>query len=85
MNFELPAIVSDGVKTAPDLVLNGNCGFVYPRGDVSKLAENIQKILTDNQLRLEFGKNALSVVSKWSFGEDVRGILNALKFLNPNF
>ncbi len=81
LNFGLPAIVSDGVKTGPDLILKGDCGFVYPVGDVPKLAEYIEKILTDDELRLKFGKNALDIVSKWNLAEDVKGIIKAIQYV----
>lgn len=80
-NFELPVIASDGVKTAPDLVLVGECGFVYPAGNVSKLAENIHEILKNDSLRAKFGRNALETVSKWSYEEDVKGIAKAIQYV----
>ena len=81
LNFGLPVIVSDGVKTAPDIVLGGNCGFVYPVGDILKLAEKLEEILKNRDLRFALGRSALNVVSKWSFNEDVKGILKALEFI----
>lgn len=81
LNFGLPVIVSSGVKTAPGIVLKGDCGFIYPAGDISKLTEYIEKLISDDKLRLEFGKNALAVILKWSYKEDVKGILQAIQYV----
>ncbi len=81
LNFELPIIVSDGVKTAPDLILNGGCGFVYEAGNIRQLTNNIEKLITDDKLRSKLGKNALDVASKWSPEENVKGIMSAVRYV----
>ncbi len=40
----IPAIVSDNVGCAPDLIINGKTGFIYPNSQTSSLAQCILKI-----------------------------------------
>lgn len=81
MNFGLPVITSDKVGAAYDLVRAGENGFIYPDGDVDKLAEFLSRLIANAELREKMGKRSLDIVSKWSFREDVEGILAALKYL----
>lgn len=84
MNFQMPIIASDGVKTVSDLVRDGNSGFIYPVGDFQELAKYLEKILADEKLRLRLGQNAYNTVSKWSFEEDIKGIIRALDYVTKD-
>ncbi len=82
MNFALPVVVSDGVGTAPDLVRGGENGFVFAQGDVEALAQCLAKLLKDRRSAQSMGRRSLEIVSQWSFEEDVKGILAALKHVS---
>ena len=41
----LPAVVSDAAGCAPDLIVEGETGIVYPVGNISALADSIQRML----------------------------------------
>jgi glycosyltransferase involved in cell wall biosynthesis len=43
----LPAIVSDQVGCGPDLVIDGETGWVVPMGDVTRLADRIQQAVRE--------------------------------------
>jgi len=45
MNFGLPAVVSDMVGCAGDLVKDGVNGSIFKKGNIEKLAEAIQQVL----------------------------------------
>jgi glycosyltransferase involved in cell wall biosynthesis len=46
MLFGRPAIVSSGVGCQPDLVIDGQTGFVFPVGDAVALRQQISKMMT---------------------------------------
>jgi glycosyltransferase involved in cell wall biosynthesis len=46
MQFGLPAIVSDGVGCHPDLVREGETGFVFTSGSAAELAEKMTQYVT---------------------------------------
>lgn len=79
MNTRLPVVSSDGVGAAPDLVIPGKTGAIYPKGDVNALA-NVLADLTADKARLhQLGENALAHINTWSFRENVTGIAAALR------
>ncbi len=81
MNFGLPIITTNKVGTAPDIIKNGENGFIYPVGDIDALCECLSKLLSDVGLIKRMGEKSLEIVSKWSFEEDLNGILKALEYV----
>lgn len=59
----LPAISTD-VSGASELIEDGKSGFIVPNNVVEKLVENIQKILSDESLQQQFGKQAVKLNDK---------------------
>lgn len=84
MNFGLPAIVTDAVATAPDLVKPGRTGFVYPVGNIKRLSNYIEKLYRDKKLYRNMAQNTDALIKKWNFDEDVRGLLNAIEYVTGN-
>ncbi len=81
MNFGLPIITTDQVGAALDLVKDGENGFIYPVGDIGKLAECSLKLLRDAELREKMRRKSLEMIEKWSYQEDISGILSALEYV----
>jgi glycosyltransferase involved in cell wall biosynthesis len=79
MCFGLPVVASDAVGAAPDLVRDGENGFVYPAGDTQALAEALGRVLASLERRLQMGVRSREIVSGYSYEADVRGILEALE------
>jgi len=76
MACEKPVIASaiGGIK---DVIENGVSGTLVPPGDVDALKENIIRILSDEQLAHELGKNARKrVVDRFSLDRMVEDTLN---------
>jgi glycosyltransferase involved in cell wall biosynthesis len=57
MGAGLP-VVASRVGGVPDLVLEGETGFMIPPDDVEKYAEKILLLLKNDQLRQKLGSNA---------------------------
>lgn len=81
MNFGLPIIATDQVGATPDLVKDGENGFVYPVGNIERLADCLIRLLKDYQLRERMGKSSLEIINKWSYKEDLKGIVAALDYV----
>lgn len=77
----LPIIASDKVGAARDLVREGVNGFVYPSGNASLLADRLQRILGDENLRRDMSAQSRAVIQGWGIGEAVTGVLRALEYL----
>ncbi len=55
-------VVSTYHSGIPELVLDGKTGFLVPERDIDALAEKLENLITDQQLREEFGKNGAEVI-----------------------
>jgi glycosyltransferase involved in cell wall biosynthesis len=76
----LPAIVSDGVGCAPDLVLDGETGWSFPVGDAGVLAERLGTARARRAELPSMGERARRcVVSSYSVSRAVEGTLGALR------
>lgn len=63
-----PAIVSDKVGCAVDMVHPGNTGWVFPSGNVEALTDCMQKALALGKERLaKMGIQAFDLIQSWSF------------------
>lgn len=78
MNAGRPVIVSDVVGCAPDLVLDGQTGFIFPVGDREALADRMNYLLRNPAMSILMGEQARLRVSEYSFDENSRVVLNAL-------
>jgi L-malate glycosyltransferase len=66
MACQVPVIAS-GVGGVPEVVDDGDTGFLSAVGDVDKMADDAVTLLTDKTLRREMGKRArASAVSRYS-------------------
>ncbi|WP_456324762.1 glycosyltransferase family 4 protein, partial [Desulfonauticus submarinus] len=84
MNFGMVPIVSDKIGTRFDLVEKNKNGFVFKLGDIKELADVLDKLLKDRVLRRNLSQKTIEVVKKWSFENEVSGVLEALNYLNKN-
>jgi glycosyltransferase involved in cell wall biosynthesis len=75
MNFGLPIVLSQNVGCAPDLVSEGKNGFVVKVDDEKDLAEALERLITDAQLRARFGAYSAAVIEDYSIGRCADGIV----------
>ena len=82
MACALPAILSDQVGSAIDLVSSGKTGETFPCGDVAALAEAIRRMAGDRGKLQAMGAEAQRRVhSEYNFDRVVEGVLAALRSL----
>lgn len=74
----LPAIVSDTVGCADDLIVAGETGSVFPAGDVAALSGRMIDLATNADARLRQGAAARRRVARFDVRDAVRGTLDAI-------
>lgn len=75
MNVGKAVVVSDQVGCAPDLVIQGQNGQIFPVGNTSALAEALQWGIANAK---SAGNLSLQRIQTWSFQEDLQGLKQAL-------
>lgn len=81
MCFGLPIIVSDQVGAGADLVKDNVNGFVYECGNITMLTDKLRQLLTNNDLRQKMREASLKLVNRWSYKENIEGIISCLKMI----
>lgn len=81
MNAGKAVIVTDQVGCAPDLVKNGENGFVVPAHNIAALAEALTQATSDPERCRAMGRKSLDIINRWSFEEDVDGLISALNYV----
>ena len=64
-SMSLPIICTDRVGSAPDLVVDGENGYIVPAGDTKQLAYRIRELLTDDEKRHHFADSSRRVFEKY--------------------
>jgi glycosyltransferase involved in cell wall biosynthesis len=78
----LPAIVSDAVGCAPDLIIHGETGFVFPMGDVAALADAVRRMCASPSARESMGRRARThVCGAYTVEHAVAGVVDAVSSL----
>jgi glycosyltransferase involved in cell wall biosynthesis len=78
MTCGLPAVVSDKVGCAADLVTDEETGFVYPCGDVAALAAQMLRLAGDPTLRARLADAARRRVQSYSIQAAADGLCRAI-------
>ena len=77
MLFGLPAIVSDRVGCGPDLVSDGQTGFIVPFARPDVLAERLHELARDDAARRRLGEKAYARVLGYSPRRGARATIAA--------
>lgn len=80
----LPSVSTD-IAGIPEIVHQGETGFVVPRGDVPALTHALAQLIDDDALRLQMGERAVRVVSQnYDAETNARRLLDLLKQVADN-
>ncbi len=79
MNAARPVIVTNEVGAAPDLVQEGENGYVVPVGDIEALARRLKDVVCDLDNARRMGRKSLEIINRWSFQGDLDGLNQALE------
>ena len=83
MNAGRAVIVSDQVGCGPDLVKNGENGYIFRAGDSGALAEALAKVLENRERCRLLGRNSLKIMAAWGLEEDILGLKTAFRAISP--
>jgi glycosyltransferase involved in cell wall biosynthesis len=78
MNFALPIVVSDKVGCGPDLVREGQSGFVVSADDLRGLADRLEVLVDSEELRLRLGNVSRRIVAELTYDSAATGVLQAV-------
>jgi glycosyltransferase involved in cell wall biosynthesis len=65
MAMGLPAVSFDCETGPRDIVIDGKTGILVPPLDTDKMAEALVSLMTDQEKRMEFSKNAIEASAKF--------------------
>lgn len=74
-----PIIVSDHVGCGPDLVREGENGFVFPAGDVAALARALSRALDERDALRRMGEASRAIIQKYDYAHATAGLLRAFE------
>jgi glycosyltransferase involved in cell wall biosynthesis len=77
LNFALPAVISDRVGCAPDLVSSGYNGFVVSSSDPAEAADAFERLARDPELRAGMGTASRERIDSWDVERSAAGIIEA--------
>ncbi len=81
MCFGLSILASTIVGCSGDLVKKDINGYTFSVGNIKEIAYFLDILASNGYKRNEFKKNSFKLIRLYSYEEDIKGILNALKFL----
>ncbi len=79
MASKLPVISSDAAGAAYDLIINGENGYIFKRGDIQQLVNYLKDILGDEEKRMSMGQRSFSVIQDYSPLKCARGFIKAIR------
>ena len=82
LSFGLPVIVSDKVGAGDDLVIEGQNGFTFPKGDVEALSRHMRHVMElPAEDRQAMGARSLDIIKRWSQKDLAASLLQYLDAL----
>ncbi len=79
MNAGRAIVCSDRIGAAPDLVVPGLNGHIYPFGNDTALTAALRDCLIDPERLAAMGQASLDRINQWSFDQDLDGLCRALR------
>ncbi|MGH9142495.1 MAG: glycosyltransferase [Vicinamibacterales bacterium] len=79
----LPCVVSNAVGCAPDLIRDGETGYVYPLDDIEALAMTLAKVRHRKAEGHDWGPACRALVATYSFDSMTAGVVRAARSVMP--
>ncbi|MEK6285234.1 MAG: glycosyltransferase family 4 protein [Acidobacteriota bacterium] len=76
----LACVVSDRIGPSGDIVRDGENGFVIPAGDIDTLSSRLNQLVAEPSLARRMGECSRAIIGRWSYREDVEGMVAAARF-----
>lgn len=80
-----PAIVSDRVGCAVDLIVEGETGYTFPYGDVEALHTLFNQIYEHRSKCTQMGEEAQELIARWSIDKQVDVIEKTVRSMASSF
>ena len=77
MAASLPVVASDACGSATDLLRDGYNGFVVDRDDVGALADRLERLLVDGDLRQRMGRESRELIDRFTYDAAAEGVVLA--------
>lgn len=74
----LPIVVADTVGSHVDLVKEEQTGFVFEVGNYEELANHLEQLADDRELRDTMGKHCKKLITNWNYDSVEQSLLKAL-------
>jgi glycosyltransferase involved in cell wall biosynthesis len=74
----IPAVVSAAVGCSPDLVVDGETGYVHPDGDVAAMASLFGRLADDRARTRSMGARARALAERYTPAAAADGVLSAM-------
>jgi glycosyltransferase involved in cell wall biosynthesis len=75
----LPCVVSDAVGCAPDMIHDGESGYVYPLGNVEALAAALAKVRWRKAEGYDWRPHCRRIVAEFSYDATTAGLVHACR------
>lgn len=82
-HFSLPVVVSSNVGSHPDLITDGETGWVFSDNDASDLASKLRLVATDKMAAKRMGESGYCRIQNYTTASATAGIMEALRFTSP--
>jgi len=80
MSSSLPIITTSAVGMVPEIVRDGDNGFVVPPNQPSALAAALCRLANDSNLRRRMGKRSLELVRSWTVQDAATVFADAVEY-----
>ncbi|HMB80685.1 MAG TPA: glycosyltransferase [Vicinamibacterales bacterium] len=75
----LPCVVSEAVGCAPDLIREGETGYVYPLDDVDALTKTLALVRDRKAARYDWGPACRALANRYSYDAMTAGVVRACR------
>lgn len=74
-------IIGANVMALPELISHSENGFLFEHGDIEKIAQYIEKLFTDPELRKKMGIKSLEIIQKHEISKIIENFISLYKTL----